>query len=94
MEKTGRKSKKINFNFVCVKKDFQYFEALIYNSNNITPNNIKHFINNDLGLVNLLNSANAEFKDVNFYAVSAISSNTVALKQLFFDLLKQQGVKI
>jgi hypothetical protein len=84
----GRKSKAIEFNFVCVKSDLGYLEALGHN-----PDVVEIFMKNELGLSNLVNSAKKEFKHVNFFAVSAISDNQ-GLKSLFSELLKQQGVKI
>jgi len=95
---TGRKTKEIDFNFVCVKKDDGYFEASGYDSNTITPKEIEKFVCEELGLIGLVTPAKAEFKSVNFHAVSVPSKNTSknpdSLKNLFFNVLKQQGVEI
>jgi hypothetical protein len=84
----GRNSKTIEFNFVCVKADLGYLEAQGYK-----PDKVKGFMQTELGLSNLINSAKNEFKHVRFFAVSALSDNQ-GLKSLFSELLKQQGVKI
>jgi YD repeat-containing protein len=94
LDSVGNKSKKVDFNFVCVKKDLGYFEVLNYNSKTITSAEIQKFISEGMGLHNVINSSKAEFKRVNFYAVSAISKDTNSLKYLFSELLKQQGVKL
>jgi hypothetical protein len=95
---TGRKTKEIDFHFVCVKKDKGYFEAAGYNSTTITPKEIEKFVREELGLVGLVTPAKAEFKSVNFHAVSVpsknTSKNTGSLKELFEKILKQRGVKV
>jgi len=90
----GRKTKDIDLNFVCVKKDKGYLEAVGYDSDNITSKEIESFICNDLGLNGLVASAKVEFKTVTCYATTVISKNTDSLKNLFTKILKQQGVKI
>jgi len=92
--KVGRKTKNIDFNFVCAKKDMGYFEAIGYNSDTLNSKDIEKFIREELGLNSLVGSAKVEFKSVNFHAVSVISKNTDSLKNLFSKILKQQGVKI
>lgn len=94
LNKANRKSKKIDFSFVCVKKDLKYFEASGYKSDTITPSEIERYICNDMGLNNVVYSAKAEFKSVGFYSVSTFSNDKGSLKYLFTEILKQQGVKI
>ncbi|MFI3297397.1 MAG: hypothetical protein SNI49_08655 [Rikenellaceae bacterium] len=94
LEKAGRKSKKIDFSFVCVKMDLGYFEAMNYDSSTITPKEVEQFIRRDMALNNVVNAAKAEFKSVNFAAVSATSKDTAPLKDLFVSILKQKGIKL
>lgn len=94
LEKAGRKSKKIDFSFVCVKKDLGYLEVMGYSGDKHTNKDIEKFVCSDMGLNNVVNSARAEFKEVKFFAVSAISKNTDSLKTLFVETLKQRGVKL
>ena len=91
LETVGRKSNKIDFNFVCTKTDMGYLPELGYSK---TPgeNEIERFISTELGLSNLINSARASFKNVHFYTVSAIESDKSRLKNLFIALLEQRKV--
>ena len=89
----GRKTKDIDINIVCVKKDKGYFEAVGYDSDSVTSKEIETFICYELGLNGLVSSAKAEFKTVTFYATSVISKNTDSLKYLFQNVLKQQGIR-
>ena len=93
LETVGRKSNKIDFNFVCTKTDMGYLPELGYSK---TPgeNEIERFISTELGLSNLINSARASFKNVHFYAVSAIESDKSKLKNLFITLLEQRKVML
>ena len=79
IESVGRKSKKIDFNFVCTKTDMGYLPELGY-SKIPEENEIERFISTELGLSNLINSARASFKNVHFYTVSAIESDKSRLK--------------
>lgn len=94
LNKANRKSKKIDFSFVCVKNDLKYFEASNYNSANISSSEIENYLCNDMGLNNLVNSAKAEFRTVNFYSVSTYTNYKNELKNLFIETLKKQGVKL
>lgn len=91
LETVGRKSNKIDFNFVCTKTDMGYLPELGYSK---TPgeNEIERFISTELGLSNLINSARASFKNVHFYTVSAIEPDKSRLKNLFITLLEQRKV--
>lgn len=48
----------------------------------------------DMSMNNVVNAAKAEFKSVNFAAVSATSKDTSSLNNLFVSTLKQKGVKL
>lgn len=91
LETVGRKSNKIDFNFICTKTDMGYLPELGYSK---TPgeNEIERFISTELGLSNLINSARAGFKNVHFYTVSAIESDKSKLINLFIALLEQRKV--
>lgn len=91
LETVGRKSNKIDFNFVCTKTDMGYLPELGYSK---TPgeNEIERFISTELGLSNLINSARASFKNVHFYTVSAVESDKSRLINLFITLLEQRKV--
>ena len=93
LETVGRKSNKIDFNFVCKKTDMGDLPELCYSK---TPgeNEIERFISTELGLSNLINSARASFKNVHFYTVSAIESDKSRLKNLFITLLEQRKVTL
>lgn len=94
LDEANRRSKKIDFSFVCVKKDLKYFEASGYNSNTISSADIEAYLCNDLGLNNVVYSAKAEFKSVRFYSVSTFTKDNEDLDNMFTDILKQRGVKI
>lgn len=91
LETVGRKSNKIDLNFVCTKTDMGYLPELGY-SKTLGENEIERFISAELGLSNLINSAKASFKNVHFYTVSAIESDKSRLKNLFITLLEQRKV--
>ena len=93
LETVGKKSNKIDFNFVCTKTDMGYLPELGYSK---TPeeNEIERFISTELGLSNLIDSARASFKNVHFYTVSAIESDKSRLKNLFIALLEQRKVTL
>lgn len=93
LETVGRKSNKIDFNFVCTKTDMGYLPELGY-SKTLGENEIERFISTELGLSNLINSARASFKNVHFYTVSAIESDKSRLKNLFITLLEQRKVTL
>ena len=94
LESVGRKSKKIDFSFVCTKADMGYFEAENLTRKGITEQQIENFIRNSLGLGNLVNSAKASFNSVHFFEVSVTDVDNSNLIQLFEFLLKQKGVSI
>lgn len=94
LESVGRKSKKIDFSFVCTKSDMGYFEAEGINRKGITEQAIENFMRTGLGLGNLVNSAKASFNNVHFFEISVTEGNTTKLNQLFDFLLKQRGVSI
>lgn len=91
LETVGRKSNKIDFNFVCTKSDMGYLPELGYSK---TPdeNEIERFMSTEMGLSNLINSARASFKNVHFYTVSVIESDKSRLSNLFISLLEQRKV--
>lgn len=93
LETVGRKSNKIDFNFVCTKTDMGYLSELGY-PQNPSEDEIERFLSAELGLSNLINSARASFKNIHFYAVSAIESDKSRLKNLFIALLAQRDVSI
>ena len=93
LETVGRKSNKIDFNFVCTKTDMGYLSELGY-PENPSEDEIERFLSAELGLSNLINSARASFKNIHFYAVSAIESDKSRLKNLFIALLAQRDVSI
>lgn len=94
LESVGRKSKKIDFTFVCTKADMGYFEADGVVRRGITEQGIEQFVRNSLGLGNLINSAKASFDNVRFFEISVTDGDTSKLKQLFEYLMKQRGVSI
>ncbi len=94
LNRADRVSKKINFSFVCVKKDLGYFESVGLNADSVTTADVEDFICKKMALSNIVNSARKEFKSVSFYAVSAVSKNQSALEDMFVDVLKHQGVRL
>lgn len=94
LESVGRKSKRIDFTFVCTKADMGYFEADGFVRKGITEQGIEQFVRNSLGLGNLINSAKASFDSVHFFEMSVTDGDTSKLKQLFEFLMKQRGVSI
>lgn len=94
LESVGRKSKKIDFTFVCTKADMGYFEADGFVRKGLTEQGIEQFVRNSLGLGNLINSAKASFDSVRFFEMSVTDGDTSKLMQLFEFLMKQRGVSI
>ncbi len=93
IDTVGRKSNKIDFNFVCAKTDMGYLSELGY-SQTPTESEIERFISTELGLTNLVNSAKASFRSVHFYTVSVMDSDMSKLKNMFVNFLAQRGVTI
>lgn len=93
LETVGRKPGKIVFNFVCTKADMGYLQATGHGSDT-SEAGMERFVTAELGLANLVNSARASFKEVHFYAVSAISPDHAGLKSLFTSLLGQLKVSL
>ena len=91
LETVGRKSDKIDFNFVCTKADMGYLTDLGY-MKNPTEEELERFMSTELGLSNLINSSRASFKSVHFYAVSVKDSDKSKLRSLFETLLLQRKV--
>lgn len=89
LESVGRNSHHISINFVLTKCDLGYLSALNYDTNTESARN---FLTNELGLINLINAAEAAFGKVEFFAVS--TKNEQLLDSLFTTILKQCGVKI
>lgn len=93
LETVGRNSKKIDFNFVCTKKDMGYFSATGY-TECPSAEEIKQFMTEEMGLNNLVNAAGNTFNTTQFYAVSAIDADKANIEHLFEDLLKQRNIKL
>lgn len=91
LETVGRKSDKIDFNFVFTKSDMGYLTELGY-TKNPSEEELERFMSTELGLSNLINSSRASFKNVHFYAVSAVNSDKSNLRLLFETLLTQRKV--
>ena len=70
-----------------------YLQATGHGSDT-SESGMERFVSAELGLANLVNSARASFKEVHFYAVSAISPDHTGLKSLFSDLLGQLKVSL
>lgn len=93
LENAGRKSNKLDLNFVCTKADTGYLTELGY-PRNPSENEIEQFISREAGLSNLVNSARASFREIHFYAVSAVDSDKKNLINMFISLLEQRNVSI
>ena len=93
IESVGRKSNKIDLNFVCTKTDMGYMTDLGY-SKSPSAEEIERFMWTEMGLSNLINSAKGSFKSVSFYTVSAIDSNETKLRNMFVELLNQRKVSL
>lgn len=92
LENVGRKSKKIDFSFVCTKADMGYFEADGFSRGNLTEQSIEQFVRTSLGLGNLVNSATASFNRIHFYEISVTDGDNTKLRELFESITEQQGV--
>lgn len=91
IEQVGRKTKDIDLILACSKKDLGYLESSNY-PYDCDGATIKKYIQEELGLFNLVNSVEPSFKSVGYAAVSAIDSERKALQRLFVEILKQRGV--
>lgn len=91
LESVGRKTKSIDFIFICVKADTGYLEACSYP---ISGENlgIEQFMREELGLNNLIDAAKGSFRNVKFDIASVNPSFKNRLTTLFLNILKNLGV--
>lgn len=82
--------KDIDVSIVVVKSDLGFFQALNY-PKVPSDGDVESFINNELGLGSLLNTARA-YRSVSFYATSAVSDDKSALSEFFKKMLRQRGI--
>lgn len=78
----GRKPKDIDIIVTCTKKDLGYLEAAHY-PHDSNEQQIKRFIQEELGLTNLDNALNNDFKSVGYAAVSTDAKDWESLEALF-----------
>lgn len=91
LESVGRKTKSIDFMFVCVKADTGYLEACSYPTTG-EDLGIEWFMREELGLSNLVNAAKASFRNVKFDIASIKPAYSERLTSLFISILKNLGV--
>lgn len=91
LESVGRKTKSIDFMFVCVKADTGYLEACSYPT---TGDNlgIEQFMREELSLSNLVDAAKGSFRNVKFDIASVNPTFRERLTSLFVRILKNLGV--
>lgn len=91
LESVGRKTKSIDFMFVCVKADTGYLEACSYPT---TGDNlgIEQFMREELSLSNLVDAAKGSFRNVKFDIASVNPTFRERLTSLFVSILKNLGV--
>lgn len=91
LESVGRKTKSIDFMFVCVKADTGYLEACSYPT---TGDNlgIEQFMREELSLSNLVDAAKGSFRNVKFDIASVNPTFRERLTSLFIGILKNLGV--
>jgi len=91
LESVGRKTKSIDFMFVCVKADTGYLEACSYPT---TGDNlgIEQFMREELSLSNLVDAAKGSFRNVKFDIASVNPTFRERLTSLFIGILKNLGI--
>jgi hypothetical protein len=91
LESVGRKTKNIDFMFVCVKADTGYLEACNYPISG-EDLGIEQFMREELGLSNLVDAAKGSFRSVKFDISSVKPEFRGRLTSLFINTLKHLGV--
>lgn len=91
LESVGRKTKSIDFMFICVKADTGYLEACSYPTTG-DDLGIEQFMREELGLSNLVDAAKGSFRNVKFDIASVNPSFRERLTSLFIGILKNLGV--
>lgn len=91
LESVGRKTKSIDFMFICVKADTGYLEACSYPTTG-DDLGIEQFMREELGLSNLVDAAKGSFRNVKFDIASVNSAYRERLTSLFISILKNLGV--
>ena len=91
LESVGRKTKNIDFMFVCVKADTGYLEACSYPTSG-EDLGIEQFMREELGLSNLVDAAKGSFRSVKFDISSVKPEFRERLTSLFVNVLRHLGV--
>lgn len=91
LESVGRKTKSIDFMFICVKADTGYLEACSYPTTG-DDLGIEQFMREELGLSNLVDAAKGSFRNVKFDIASVNPAFRERLTSLFINILKNIGV--
>ena len=91
LESVGRKTKSIDFMFICVKADTGYLEACSYPTTG-DDLGIEQFMREELGLSNLVDAAKGSFRSVKFDIASVNPTFRERLTSLFISILKNLGV--
>lgn len=91
LESVGRKTKNIDFMFVCVKADTGYLEACSYPTSG-EDLGIEQFMREELGLSNLVDAAKGSFRSVKFDISSVKPEFRDRLTSLFVNALRHLGV--
>lgn len=91
LESVGRKTKSIDFIFICVKADTGYLEACSYPTTG-DDLGIEQFMREELGLSNLVDAAKGSFRNVKFDIASVNPAFRERLTSLFISILKNLGV--
>ena len=91
LESVGRKTKSIDFMFICVKADTGYLEACNYPTTG-DDLGIEQFMREELGLSNLVDAAKGSFRNVKFDIASVNPAFRERLTSLFISILKNLGV--
>lgn len=92
LESVGRKTKDIDFVFVCVKADLGYFEACGQSVKDVNLD-VERFMRDELGLDNLIDATmGSPFHSVSFCTSSVKPQYKDKLTKLFVDTLKKMGV--
>lgn len=89
LEEHGRQTQDISLHIVCSKKDMGYFESIQLSSSPVGEE-VKAFVEQGLGLYNMVNFIDASFRAVDYHAVSV--DDTDSLDELFLSLLKQNDI--
>lgn len=91
LENKGNKTTKVHFNFVLVKKDTGYMDGI----DTSDQEQVKQFIENELGLAAEISNIENNYASINYYAVSAYEATEKSnVTHLYEGIMEQINLKL